>query len=185
MKKVYVILADGFEEMEMVTPVDLLRRAGIDCQTVSITGKQTVKGARGIPVEADKLFSDDILKQADGIVLPGGMPGTLGLMEHQALRKGIVEHFHNQKLVAAICAAPMILADLGILEGKKATIYPGMEKELKGACPSEEPVCIAGNIITSRGAGTAIAFSLAIIEHILDSQTAAGVRDSIVYAVEP
>lgn len=181
MKKVFVMLAEGFEEMEAITPIDLLRRAGIDCQSVSITGEARVTGARGISVLADKLYEPGLLKEADGIVLPGGMPGTLGLKGHQGLREDLLWFHQKNRLVAAICAAPMVLADLGILAGKKATIYPGMEKELNQGIFRAESVCRDGNVITSRGAGTAISFSLAIIEALLNQQVMAEVRDSIVY----
>ncbi len=181
MKKVMVFLAEGFEEIEAVTPIDLLRRAGVDCETVSIMGERNVKGARGVTYQADTLFDKEKCEKAEAIILPGGMPGTKNLMNHTQLAELLKEFDKKQKWIAAICAAPMILGHLGLLEGKKATIYPGMEEELKGAVPVTDEVCQQGHIITSRGAGTAIPFALCLIQNLIDEKTAKQIGDSIVY----
>ena len=181
MKKVYVMLADGFEEIEAVTPIDLLRRAGIVCQSVSVTGNLTVNGARGIPVIADALFTDELLYDADACILPGGMQGAITLQNHAGLNNALIYLNNHQKIIGAICAAPMILGKLGLVEGKKATIYPGMEDKLTGARYSDSAVCADCNIITSRGAGTAIPFSLALIHALLDEQAKQNIQNAIVF----
>jgi 4-methyl-5(b-hydroxyethyl)-thiazole monophosphate biosynthesis len=132
MKKIFIHFADGFEEIEAITPVDVLRRAGCDVITISITGKKDVHGAHGITVMADKVFDDVNYAQADMIVLPGGQPGSNNLNKHEELKKQI-KAFHEQgKFVAAICAAPLVLGSMGILKGRKATCFPGVEPQLLG-----------------------------------------------------
>ena len=163
---VYVHLADGFEEIEALTTVDLLRRAGIGTETVSVTGHLPVTGAHGVKVIADILFEDAVYSACEFIVLPGGMPGASNLDAHEGLREKILS-FHNQgKPIAAICAAPLVLGHAGVLAGKRATCYPGFEKELDGAELSEDPVVRDGGIITSRGPATAMDFALTVIEEL-------------------
>lgn len=181
MKKVYVFLAEGFEEIEAVTPIDLLRRAGIECMTVSVMDTLQVKGARGITVCADMLFNKEICADGDGVVLPGGMPGTTNLAKHPELLALLREYNKKKKTIGAICAAPMVLGMLGIVEGKKATIYPGMENELKGAVCCDDEVCHDGHVITSKGVGTAIPFALKLVEQLTDQKTALDVKESIVF----
>lgn len=180
MKKVYIFLAEGFEEMEAVTPVDLLRRVGVDAKLVSITGKKAVTGAHGVTYQADLLF-EEIDADADALVLPGGMPGTTNLMQHTALATLLMQQYEAQKWVCAICAAPMVLGALGITMGRKATIYPGMEEHLIGAFPSTEEVCVDGNVVTSRAPGTAIPFALKLAELLTDADTAKRLTADIVY----
>ena len=160
---VFVYLAEGFEEIEAVAIVDVLRRAGIETKSVSITGERTVRGSHGIPVCADILFDEADHSECGMIVLPGGMPGTTNLMAHDGLKSLILLFAEEKKYLAAICAAPMIFGKLGILNGRKATIFPGMEENLRGADVRSERVVADGNVITSRGAGTAIEFALAIV----------------------
>lgn len=181
MKKVYVFLADGFEEIEGLTVVDLCRRAKLDCVTVSITGNTEITGSHGIRLYADRTFEADSLSDADMLVLPGGMPGTKHLMEHTGLKDLLCSYNTNQKYLAAICAAPSVLGNHGLLQGKNATCFPGFEDQLAGATLSEEAVVIDGNIITSRGFGTAIDFGLAIVEILTDHATAAELADKIQY----
>lgn len=126
MKKVYVFLAEGFEEMEAVTPIDLLRRAGVDAKLVSVTGNRAVTGAHGVTYLADLLF-EEIEEDADMLVLPGGLPGTTNLQAHEGLTKLLLKQHEAHKWVAAICAAPMVLGALGIVKDRHATIYPGIE----------------------------------------------------------
>ena len=180
MKKVYVFLAEGFEEMEAVTPIDLLRRAGVDAKLVSITGSKAVTGAHGVTYQADLLF-EEIEPDADMLVLPGGMPGTTHLQAHKGLAKLLLAQHAAHKWVCAICAAPMVLGSLGILQGKHATIYPCMEAHLKGAAPLADEVVIDGSIVTSRAPGTAIPFALTLVRLLTDEQTAAALTDDIVF----
>ena len=180
MSKVYVLLADGFEEIEGLTVVDLLRRAGIEVVLASIKDTTDIKGARGINVVADELLSD-IKDSADMVVLPGGMPGTNYLKESQAVRDMVQSYYDNGKYIAAICAAPTVFGRAGLLEGKKATCYPGMEGDLKGAIVSTEEVCHDGNIITSRGLGTAIAFALEIVKTFQGEEAARKLAHGTVY----
>lgn len=161
---VYLHLAEGFEEIEAISVVDVLRRADIEVMTVSITGRKEVTGAHKITVEADLLFEEADYESAEMIILPGGMPGTINLEKHEGLKEKILQYHKNGKWLAAICAAPSIFGKLGILEGKMATSYPGFEKDLKGAECSEEPVVAAEKIITSRGPGTALSFGLELVK---------------------
>lgn len=179
MSKVNVYLADGFEEVEGLTVVDLLRRAGIETDMVSIMGRKEITGARKIPVLADKLFEEQ--DDPDVIVLPGGMPGTLHLKAHEGLADLIRKADKEGKLLAAICAAPTIYGEMGLLEGKNATCYPGMEDKLLGANWQEQPVVVDGNFVTSWGVGTAIAFALTLVTILKDEETAKSLANSIVY----
>lgn len=172
MKKIAVILAEGFEEVEALTPVDLLRRARIGCDTVSLSGTKQVTGSHGISVQADLSFDSVNFEDYDGIVLPGGMPGTRRLAADERLLSLLGELHSRGKLTAAICAAPTVLAKAGLLAGKRAVCYPGMEDQLTGARVCYEEVCADGTVITSRGLGTAIPFALALISY-LDSQSLA------------
>ncbi len=181
MKKVYLFLANGFEEVEGLTVVDLLRRAGIDCQTVSTTGELTVTSSHKITIHADRLFEDGALTDADMLVLPGGMPGTLNLLAHEGLKALLCSYAAEGKYLAAICAAPSVLGAHGLLKGKKATCYPGFEEKLTGAACTKDNVVVDGNIITSRGLGTAIEFALALITTLTDTHKATEVAASIQY----
>ena len=181
---VYVFLAEGFEEIEALTVVDLGRRAGLDVQTVSITHDRSVKGARGIPVEADTVINKVDWDGADMIVLPGGMPGTKNLEACEELVTRVDEMSYSGRNISAICAAPTILGHRGILEGKKACCYPGLEAQLVGASVCASSVCVDGNIITSRGVGTAIDFALAIITKLISKEKADAIAKSVVYKGE-
>ncbi|HTN69165.1 MAG TPA: DJ-1 family glyoxalase III [Dysgonamonadaceae bacterium] len=166
MKKVIVFLAEGFEEIEAITIIDTLRRAGITVTTVSVTGDKTVNGAHNIPVLADELFDDVNYSEYDMIALPGGMPGAKNLNEHDGV-KSQLKKFAENKFIGAICAAPMVLGNMGLLKGKRATCYPGFESELIEATVTKEPVTIDGNIITGKGPAFAISFSLQLIETLM------------------
>lgn len=180
MKKVYVFLAEGFEEMEAVTPVDLLHRANVEAKLVSITGNKAVTGAHGVTYQADLLF-EEIDDDADMLILPGGMPGTLNLQAHTGLAELLIKQYDARKWIAAICAAPMVLGALGITMGRNATIYPGMEEHLVGAFPSTDEVVVDGNVITSRAPGTAIPFALKLIEVLVSESYAEHVKKEIVF----
>jgi len=170
-KKVYVFLADGFEEVEALTPVDILRRAGLQVIMVSITKSIMVKGARNIEVKADALFEHLQYTDADLLVLPGG-PGADSLNAHEALKNTITAHAHAGKLLAAICAAPKILGGLGLLDGKNATCYPGVEKSLGSAHFIPAPVVEDSLIITANGVGAALEFSLLLVKCLVSENAA-------------
>lgn len=181
MKKLGVFMADGCEEIEALTVVDLARRVGIEVAMISISGKKEVKGAHGINFQTDIPAEYMDFDMLDGIVLPGGMPGTLNLGANDYVQKTIADFAKAGKLVAAICAAPSVLGEAGLLKGKRATSYPGFEEKLLGAEVCVEPVVIDGNVITSRGMGTAIEFALAIVEYLLDNTTAEELAKGIIY----
>jgi len=172
MKKiVYVFLADGFEEIEALTPVDILRRAGLNVIMVSTTPKSFVIGARNIEVKSDLLFEAANFDDADLLLLPGG-PGTDSLNAHQGLKNTVDIHVKKGKLVAAICAAPKILGGLGLLDGKCATCYPGVEKYLGSATFVPAPVVEDGMIITANGVGAALEFSLLLVKRLIGEKEA-------------
>jgi len=180
MKRVNVYLAEGFEEIEAITVVDTLRRAEIDARMISITGKKNVAGAHGIVASADEIFENADNMGQDMIVLPGGMPGTRYLGEHNGLRKVIMDFAEKGKPIAAICAAPSILGKLGLLDKKEAVCYPGFEETLKGAVIGRNIVSHGGNFITSKGPGTAIYFALYLVELLRDKETAEELREGMI-----
>ena len=182
-KKAYVFFADGFEEVEGLAPVDLLRRAGVEVITVSVMGAKTVCGAHGIPVVADQLFEQADFEDADMLILPGGMPGTLNLQKHTGLENLLKEFYEKEKYMAAICAAPGVFGALGFLEGRIAGIYPGMEKNLAGARVSYDPVSVDGHVITARGVGAAIPFALELITLLCGEEKSRQIGEAIVYYV--
>ncbi len=164
MGKVYVFFADGFEEMEAFASVDILKRAGLNVEMITVTPDEIVKGAHGVSVLCDKNIENCDFFDADLIVLPGGMPGAATLGECKELHRQILQFAEEKKPIAAICAAPMVLGKLGVLKGKKATCYPGFEQYLEGAECTGALVERDGNIITGKGPGAAIKFALALVE---------------------
>ena len=183
---VYVLLADGFEEVEALCPVDLMRRGGIDVVTVSINKTNTVIGSHNITVEADTnirtvLRDSLIADHIEALVLPGGMPGTTNLDADENVDKMIAIASITDSWIAAICAAPMILGKRGLLDGKKAICYPGFEEYLLGAQLSEKKVAVDGRIITAKAAGCAVDFGLALVQHLKGLDEANRVKDSIYY----
>ena len=170
-KKVLAILAEGFEEVEAVTPIDVLRRANIEVTVAALNAERQVKGAHGIVIVADKILSE-VKGGFDALVLHGGMPGAANLANSPVVNNLIRDYFKKGKLIAAICASPaVVLAPTGILRGKKATCFPGCEKDFgKDVTFVKESVVIDGNVITSRGLGTAHAFALAIVGKLLGPQ---------------
>ena len=179
---IYVFLAEGFEEIEAIATIDILRRAELPVRTAAVgTQSRLVAGAHGIAVEADCMESDVKTDDMDAIVLPGGMPGTLNL-DHSETVRGFVEYCaSNDKILAAICAAPSVLGHAGCLKGKKATCYPGFERELFGAQTSSELVVKDGSIITGKGPGAAIPFALTIVKTICGAQLAEEIREGLQY----
>jgi 4-methyl-5(b-hydroxyethyl)-thiazole monophosphate biosynthesis len=171
-KKIAVHLADGFEEIEAVTIIDVLRRAELDVLVISISENLEVAGAHQIKVIADVLFEQVNYEEIFMIVLPGGMPGAANLDDHAGLKLQISQFNANNKLLAAICAAPLVYGNLGILAGKQVVCYPGFEKYLKGAEILNIPVVESGNMITGRGPGAAIQFALKIVEKAVSIEKA-------------
>lgn len=179
-KMVYVLLAQGFEEIEAITPIDLLRRAEVEVITVGVTGKM-VTGSHGITVEADITLDEVNPNGLELLVLPGGNPGFKNLEQNKVVQDLIDYCVNSNIYIGAICAAPSILGRMGILEGKKATVYPGMEDQLKGADVKNNEVVIDDKIITSRGAGTSIPFAAALISVLVGQEKADEILKSIVY----
>lgn len=180
-KKVCVFLADGFEEIEGLTVVDLLRRAGIEVTTASIMGRNHINGAHAIEVMTDALVEEVDYDAQDMLVLPGGLPGTTYLGEHATVCEQVKRFAAQGKWIGAICAAPTVFGNLGLLEGKAATCYPSMEEELKCGSYRQDAVVVSENVITSRGMGTAIDFSLKLIEVLASKETADNLAKGIVY----
>ncbi|MBR3756224.1 MAG: DJ-1/PfpI family protein [Firmicutes bacterium] len=178
---VYVFLAHGFEEIEALTVVDLLRRADIQVKSVSIMEDRLVYGAHGIGVEADILMKEADFKNCAMLIFPGGMPGTTNLCNHKELIEQVQRFYGEGKPVAAICAAPMVLAKAGLFDGHEATIYPGMEAELVGAVHAAGNVVKSGQLITSKGPGTAMEFALALIEELKGEEKALEIREGLIY----
>lgn len=166
MEKAFVFLATGFEEMEALGTVDVLRRADIQVVTVSISDEKTVVGAHGIPVTADALLTDTSLAEAAALVLPGGMPGATNLNASTPLKEALLKQYEKGGIVAAICAAPLVLGGLGLLKGRRATCYPGFESYLTGAMATGEPAEVDGNVITGKGPGLVYQFALALVTAI-------------------
>ena len=183
MSRLGIFMADGCEEIEGLTVVDLVRRAGIEIVMISVNGKKSVTGSHKITFQTDIDKADADYTSYDGIVLPGGMPGTTHLMEDETVNRVIREFASEGKLVAAICAAPSVLGNAGLLAGKTATCYPGVEGKLTGADFVTDPVAKDGNIITSRGLGTAIDFAAEIVAYLKDQEAAKSLKESIVYRV--
>lgn len=164
MKTIFVFLITGFEEIEALATVDVLRRAKLDVKTVSLTDDKVVMGSHDIPVTADIMFSEFDSAKAQMLVLPGG---TIAYNDHEGVKKAFLDFAQKGKLIAAICASPMVLGGLGLLEGKKATAYPGFEQYLtKAILHTDEAVVVDGNIITGRGPGVTIDFALVLVEQL-------------------
>ncbi|MDD4108774.1 MAG: DJ-1/PfpI family protein [Prolixibacteraceae bacterium] len=181
--KVTVHLAEGFEEIEAVSIIDVLRRASFETLVVSVTGKLAVKGAHGLVINADTLFEDVDYKTTDMIILPGGMPGASNLKNHAGLRDKILEFREEGKPLGAICAAPMVFGDLGILKNRNATCYPGFENQLTDARVTGSEVELAGNIITGKGPGAAIKFALGIVKMLKGKELAEELAQDLIVSL--
>jgi 4-methyl-5(b-hydroxyethyl)-thiazole monophosphate biosynthesis len=179
MNNVYVFLAEGFEEIEALAPVDVMRRAGLEVTLVSVTDKLVVNGAHGIAVGADALFSDVDYADADLLFLPGGLPGATNLEAHEGLAQLLVNKAQEGILVSAICAAPLVLGGLGLLNGKRATCYPGFENTMQGACYTAEKVTRDGNVFTACGPAAAWDLGFAFVEHFCGAEKAAQLREGM------
>ncbi len=181
MKKIGVFFAQGFEEIEALTVVDGCRRAGIEVLMTGVDNGKTCAGSHGIEVTMDTSLDEINFNELDMIVLPGGMPGTLNLEKSDLLMKQVDDFYSRGKWVAAICAAPSIFGHRNILAGKKACCYPGFEAELKEAIVTTMPVECDANVITSRGMGCAIDFTLKIIEVLVGKEKADEISKGIIY----
>ena len=181
MSKTGIFLSDGCEEIEALTVVDTLRRTGLDITMISINESTSVTGSHGIPFIADTTFENVNFDEYDAIVLPGGMPGTIHLGEHEGVVSIVKDFFAKGNLVCAICAAPSVLGAAGILQGRHATCHPGFEEKLTGAITSTDPVVTHGNVITSRGMGTSIDFALAIVKYLKNDAAVEELCQKLVY----
>lgn len=177
---IYILLADGFEDIEALVPRDVLYRAGIDIQTVGI-GSNLVKSTNKLEVKVDKVINEVSFDSLEGIILPGGMPGATNLQKNDSVLKLINFCYKNNLMIAAICAAPMILGKMGILNGKESCCYPGFEKYLEGAIVNEKNVNVCQNIITSRGPGTSFDFAFAILKYLKGSDVESKISSQIQY----
>lgn len=181
MKKVAVFLAQGFEEVEAITPIDLLRRAGVHVDVVGV-GSKEITAARGVSVNCD-IEIEDIEGSYDCLVVPGGMPGSVNLSQSKKLSALLTNQNDNNRLIGAICAAPgVVLGSLSILDGKNFTCYPGNEDKVKNGNFKLESVVVSGNIVTSRGVGTAIEFSLKLIEILVSKDVSTKISKGIIYS---
>lgn len=176
---IYIFLANGFEEIEAVTTIDILRRAQLKLATVAVADGLEVTGAHGITVKADMLQSELQTDDMDGVILPGGMPGTLNLEKSPIVKAAIRYCIDNGKRIMAICAAPSIFGHMGLLENKKAVCYPGFENELKGAFYTDALAVTDGTITTSKGPGTAVDFGLEIVTMYKGKSAAQAIRDAM------
>lgn len=183
MAKVYEFLANGFEEIEGLAPVDILRRGGVDIKTVSVTGSEFVETSHGVTIKADLRFEDvESFEDADMLMIPGGMPGSTNLNEHEGVRQALIAQHKAGKRVGAICAAPMVLASTGILDGKKATCYPGFEQyfhastEYTGTLFQED-----GNVITGEGPAATLPYAYQILSYFVSKENVAALQDGMMY----
>lgn len=179
---VYLFFATGTEELEALGTADIVRRAGIDLQIVSVTGERTVTGAHGIRVATDALIEEIDFFEADMLILPGGMPGASNFAAHSDLCERIRDHAYLGRPLAAICAAPLVLGRLGLLEGKRATCYPGFEAELSGATCTGALVEVDGQYITGKGPAAVFEFGYAIVELLKDKATADALRAGMLWS---
>ena len=180
MTKIAVFLAVGFEEIEAVSTIDVLRRGGMLVDMISVSGNLDVEGAHGISLKCERLFYNVDYTEYDVLVLPGGMPGADNLNKHEGLTELLVEFQENGKKVAAICAAPMILGRLGLLKEREAICYPGFEEHLEGATISYKTVVKDGNVITAKGAGVAMHFGLEILKWFLPLDEVAQLKEKLI-----
>ena len=184
MAKVYVFLADGFEDVEALIPIDVLRRGGVEVVTISTTIFPLVESAHGVNMEADLQFDQVDYSDADLLMLPGGMPGASNLFAHEGVREAVTAQYKAGKKIAAICASPaVVLAPLGILKGKKATCYPGFEKALAeaGATYTGDLVTVDGNITTGEGPAAAFPYAYELLTQLVDKQTSDQIAEGMRY----
>ena len=182
MKSSYIFLAPGFEETEALTVVDILRRAGMEVVTVAVNDDVKVEGAHGVPVVADVLFSDVNISDPEWLICPGGMPGATNLADNSDLGTLLTDTFGRGGKIAAICAAPaVVLAPLGILDGRDATCYPGFEQLCPRAVMHDTPVVVSDNLITGNGPAAAMRFALAIVRSSMGESAAREIGQGLLY----
>ncbi len=181
MAKVYEFMANGTEEIEALTVIDVLRRGGVDARMVSITGSEYIESSHGIVIKCDTTIEQADLSDADFLLLPGGLPGSTNLLEHEGVREALMKQAADGKRIGAICAAPMVLGDLGLLRGKRATCYPGCEKYMDGAEYTQDIFTVDGNIITGCGPAATLPYSYAILEMLTDKDTAEGLKEGMMF----
>lgn len=179
-KKTVVFFADGFEECEGLIVVDILRRAGVNVLTASIMGRKEITSSHNVTIQADVLVEHVDFSEVDLIVLPGGLPGTVYLSENEVVKKQC-QIFAEDKLVSAICAAPSILASLGIINSRPVTCHPAFETKMADAIITHDPVTVSDNIITGQGLGAAIPFALKLVEILVDKETSSQIAKAISY----
>lgn len=186
MKSSYLFLAEGFEEIEALTTVDIMRRAGMDVKTVSITKEKKVTGAHGISVDADLVFCKADFEDAEWLITPGGIPGAPNLHNFGPLCELLEKHFKKGGKIASICASPaMVLYPLGILDGKEATCYPGCEKDLPKVIWRDAPVVALDNLITANGPASSFLFALAIVANSLGEYIARQTGEAMLFYTKP
>lgn len=181
MKPVYLFFAEGSEEVEALSVVDILRRGGVDVKIVSVTDQLTVTSSHGVKIVADVLFDNVDFSDAEMLVLPGGLPGAYNLAEHEGLAAAIRKQYEKGGKLAAICAAPLVYGRMGLLEGRKATCYPGFDDNLKGATYTGALVQEDGQFITGKGPAAIFAFGLALLKRIAGAEKAEAVKNGMLY----
>ena len=181
MSKIYTFLADGFEEIEALAPVDILRRANHEVVTVSINGTLWVQSSHGVTVKADTTIEEADTTDADMLLLPGGMPGATHLNQHEGVRKALLDHDASGKLIGAICAAPMVLGTLGLLKGRRATCAPGFETYLEGATYTGELVNTDGRFTTGSGAAASLTYAYTLLAQLSDATTVSTLQKKMEY----
>ncbi len=181
MAKVYQFMADGFEDIEALAPLDILKRGGVEVVTVSIMGREWVESANGVTLKADRLFEDTEFDDADMLLLPGGMPGASHLKHHEGLRQLLLDHAAKGRRIGAICAAPMVPGSLGLLEGKRATCYPGFESQLKGAEYTGQPVTVDDIFVTGKGPGASLPYSYQLLSLLAGDDEAKNIQQQMMY----
>ena len=177
----HIFLAEGFEEVEALLLVDIIRRAGLEIKIVSVTGDKLVKSSHGVAVFADTLIENEELEGSEMLILPGGMPGSVNLSKSTLLCEAIKRQYDRGGLLSAICAGPMVLGKMGLLKGKSVTCYPGFEDYLEGACYTGKLIEQDGNIITGKGPAAAFPLGLAIVERVGGRELADKVKEGMLY----
>ncbi|MBQ2196024.1 MAG: DJ-1/PfpI family protein [Prevotella sp.] len=182
MGKVYVFMANGFEDIEALAPLDILRRGGVDVVTVSITGTEFVESAHGVTMKADTTFEEaGDFADADVLMLPGGMPGAANLNDHEGVCQALLQQNAKGKRIGAICAAPMVLGNLGILQGHRATCYPGFEQFLDGAEYTADLFTVSGNITTGEGPAAALPYGYELLRQLKGEEIVAQLEEGMRY----
>ena len=181
MEAIFVFLADGFEDIEALATVDILRRGGLEVSTVSIMDDLCVTSAHGVKIEADMMFDDANMDNAAMLILPGGMPGSAHLRDYKPLQQLLLRQNEKGGYIAAICAAPMVLGNIGLLEGRRATCYPGCVGTMRGAEYTAELCTVDGNIITGEGPAAAFPFAYTLLDMLKGEGASEGLKEGMMY----